>query len=50
MESLIALRPIVKGTDMLDNPGESIFYSGPGGQGGYTTFLPFVQPPQKNKP
>ncbi len=39
------LRPIIKGTDMLDNPGESIFYSGSGIRGGgYATILPFAEP------
>ena len=42
------LRPIIKGTDMLDNPGESIFYSGSGIRGGgYATILPFAEPAKR---
>lgn len=41
------LRGIIKGADMLDHPGQSVFYSGPGVRGGYTTILPFVQPEGK---
>ena len=40
------LREIIKGTETLDSPGESVFHSGPGVHGGYETFLPFVTPGQ----
>lgn len=41
---------IIKGAEMLDKPGESVFHSGPGVHGGYETFLPFVAPSKGGKP
>lgn len=43
-ETPTALRSIIKGTEMLDNPGQSIFYSAPTTGGGFRTFLPFIAP------
>jgi len=43
-ETPTSLRAIIKGTEMLDNPGQSIFYSAPTTGGGFRTFLPFIAP------
>lgn len=38
------LKEVIRGTEMLDNPGESVFYYGPGVRGEFTTILPYIDP------
>lgn len=42
-ESPTVLRSIIRGTELLDNPGESVFFSSPTTGGGFRTILPFVK-------
>lgn len=41
-ETPTALRSVIKGTELLDNLGESVFFSSPTTGGGFRTILPFA--------
>lgn len=49
-ETPTALRAVIKGTEILDNPGSSVFYSAPTTGGGFRTFLPYIVPPKGGTP
>jgi hypothetical protein len=50
MENTNALREVIKGTEMLDKPGRSIYYNGPTTGGGFRTLLPFVSLTKRGRP